>query len=396
MTRMHPIYFPREDSEILAHQVKNHASGVVLDVGTGTGIQAQSAAMNKFVSKVYGVDINPAAIKFCLANAKSNNKIEYFVSDLFSAFKNGKLKSLKFDTVVFNPPYLPADHEKEDIALVGGKKGYEVLERFLNEVNDFLAPEGIVLIVFSSLTNKLKVDGIIAENLLEKKVLHTTRFFYETLYVYLLKKNPLARSLSLLGVKNLKYLAKGKRKIVYTGIYKNKKVAIKAVLPGKKTTSIHLESFYLEKLNKHKIGPKLLYFTNEFLIAEFVEGVFLKDFMQAASRQQLKWFLKEVLRQCFVMDNIGINKDEMHHPVKHILVRGKKVTMIDFERCRHTADTKNVTQFCQFLASNSDLLKSRGFSLNRSEVIFHAQEYKRNRTKKNFNNILKLLDKNCR
>ncbi|MBI4140408.1 methyltransferase [Candidatus Woesearchaeota archaeon] len=383
------LYSPREDSEMLAHEVQKYAKGIVLDVGTGTGIQAVAAAASSKVKKVYAVDINSAAIAFCKKNFKSNKRIIYKVSDLFSVFKKNRIM---FDTIVFNPPYLPADNESKDISVIGGKKGYETIERFLNEANDFLAKDGIILLLFSSLTNKQMVDEIIERNLFEKELLHSVHLFYETLFVYIIRKNSLAKALSELPVKNLKFLGKGKRKIVYTGVYKNKKVAVKALLAGKKATSVELESFFLKKLNKHKIGPKLLFSRTNFLIAEFVDGTFLKDFFQKASKQQLKWVLNEIFKQCFVMDKLRINKDEMHHPWKHVLIKGRKVTMIDFERCRHTMQPKNVTQFCQFVANQSDFLNKKGFHFNCSEIMFHAQEYKNNPSKENFDAIIKLLE----
>ena len=49
-------------------------------------------------------------------------------SDLFSNIKG------KFNTIIFNPPYLPED-EFKDKSLDGGKKGYEIIEKFLNKVS---------------------------------------------------------------------------------------------------------------------------------------------------------------------------------------------------------------------------------------------------------------------
>jgi methylase of polypeptide subunit release factors len=46
-------------------------------------------------------------------------------------------KQIKFDLIVFNPPYLPQELPERDKALEGGKKGYEVLERFFNIQIDF-------------------------------------------------------------------------------------------------------------------------------------------------------------------------------------------------------------------------------------------------------------------
>jgi len=154
------VYAPREDSKLLERFVRQYAKGSVLDVGTGSGIQAIAAAKSNKVKSVLAIDIQKQAIEHCRQNIK-NKKIKFIVSDLFQNVKN------KFDTIIFNPPYLPEDIQLKDLTLEGGKRGYEVLERFVNDVNDFLKKDGIVLIVFSSLTKKNKIDWFIEKNLLE-------------------------------------------------------------------------------------------------------------------------------------------------------------------------------------------------------------------------------------
>lgn len=192
------MYKPREDSLMLAEQVKKYAQGFVLDIGTGFGIQAITAAKKRNVKKVIALDIDKDSIEYCKKNI-INKKIQFFVSDLFSIFKNSidkkpfkKIKNKKiikkFDTIIFNPPYLPEDLKLKDLTLYGGKKGYEILERFLNEVNNYLKPNGIILIVFSSLTNKSKINKFIKNNSLEFKELAKKHIFFEDLYVYLIKK----------------------------------------------------------------------------------------------------------------------------------------------------------------------------------------------------------------
>ena len=53
------------------------------------------------------------------------------------------------------------------------------------------------------------------------------------------------------------------------------------------------------------------------------------------------------------MDGVGVNKEEMTRPWKHIIVTpAGEAILIDFERCRETRLPKNVTQFCQFLISS--------------------------------------------
>ena len=176
------IYKPREDSELLAKYVKKYAFGLVLDIGTGSGIQALTAAKNKNVKKVVAVDIQKEVIDYCKENIK-NKKIVFKQSDLFSNIKN-----IRFDTIIFNPPYLPEDIKLKDLTIDGGKKGYEVIERFLDDVNDYLKPNGIILIVFSSLTKPKIINKIIKRNKLGCKLLEKRRIFFEELLVYLVKK----------------------------------------------------------------------------------------------------------------------------------------------------------------------------------------------------------------
>ena len=57
-----------------------------------------------------------------------------------------------------------------------------------------------------------------------------------------------------------------------------------------------------------------------------------------------------------------VNKEEMHHPLKHVLIKDTKAVMIDFERVHYTEKPKSTTQFCQFISSKKilDILKQKG------------------------------------
>jgi len=131
------VYEPQEDSFLLKEFVKRHAKGVVLDMGTGSGLQAREASHSKRTSKIFAVDIDKAAIKAArgYSDHKRHKKVTWIVGDLFSQFRSKKFLHY-FDTIIFNPPYLPQDHKVPDIALEGGRRGHEVIERFLNQVNN--------------------------------------------------------------------------------------------------------------------------------------------------------------------------------------------------------------------------------------------------------------------
>lgn len=171
------MYTPTEDSFMLENEVKKHAFGKVLDIGTGIGIQAMAAASLKQVSSVLAVDIDKEAIDYCKENIK-DKKINFIVSDLFENVKD------VFDVIIFNPPYLPQDKGIKDKALYGGKHGYEIIERFMKQAEKYLGAKGIILMVFSSLTNRKKVDAIVKNCGFEFKELSRAHEFFEDIYVY--------------------------------------------------------------------------------------------------------------------------------------------------------------------------------------------------------------------
>lgn len=167
------IYRPREDSFLLRKQVRKYAKGKVLDMGTGSGIQALAALEN--TKDVLAVDINPEAVE--KLKKKGVNAI---VSDLFANVKG------KFDVIIFNPPYLPDDPEEDEesrLTTTGGKQGHELTERFLKEAKKHLNKKGIILLLFSSMTGD--VDSILKKLKYKFILLDKKKMFFEEIYVYL-------------------------------------------------------------------------------------------------------------------------------------------------------------------------------------------------------------------
>ncbi|MDD5651131.1 MAG: methyltransferase [Candidatus Nanoarchaeia archaeon] len=166
------IYEPSDDSFLLRKYVLEYSKGKVLDMGCGSGILAE-AALTK-TKDVLATDINKNAVNLCIK--KGINAIE---SDLFQKVKG------KYDLIIFNPPYLPEDKkEPKDSALItsGGKKGYELLDKFLLESKKHLKKSGNILFVCSSLTGD--VEKIIKKHKYKFKKLETQKLFFEHLYVY--------------------------------------------------------------------------------------------------------------------------------------------------------------------------------------------------------------------
>jgi len=413
---MFEVYEPMEDSFLLAKHVKKHSNGFVLDVGTGSGIQAIAASEK--AKLIIGIDISRDAIKLAKENAFKQNvkNICFFESSLFDSFKkiqakkqfkNNFLKNLNnkkihnflekkilFDLIIFNPPYLPQDKGIDDKSIYGGKKGHETLERFLSQTGYYLKENGKILIVFSSLTKKEKVDELLQNHCFEFRQIDEEKLFFETLFVYLIKKSSLLKTLEKKGLKNIKKFARGNRGLLYKASLKKKIVVIKTKKPESEAKGrIANETKWIKILNKHKVGPKLLFSGNGYFAYEFVKGDFIIDFIKKNNKEDIIKIIKNVFNQIYIMDKLKVDKEEMHRPLKHIII-DKKPVLIDFERCKITKKPKNVTQFCQFLMSGSTelLLRQKGIKLKKDKIINLAKTYKKEQTKENLNKILSILN----
>ena len=172
------IYEPHEDSFLLASCVREHARGSVLDMGSGSGIQAEAALSATAVTSVLCADIDEEAV--ALLKQKGFDAV---VSDLFEHISG------TFDTIIFNPPYLPADdREPLDSArnTTGGTVGNELVERFLSQAAQHLAPGGIILLLVSSLTPS--VSGLCEDHGFACEQLAKEKYFFETLVVLRLQR----------------------------------------------------------------------------------------------------------------------------------------------------------------------------------------------------------------
>ena len=399
------VYEPREDSYLLQEFVREHAFGRVLDVGTGSGIQALTAAESVKVREVIAIDINETAIEELKQKVKLIKKVKPRQSDLFSEVEG------QFDMIIFNPPYLPQDKVGneiiEDPSLYGGKKGWEISERFFNEVSKHLVPGGKILFLFSTLTNKKKIEEMIENNLLKFEEVGSKKLAFEELFVYLVEKGKVLRNLEINYVENIKYFTHGKRGNIFTGIIdrnkfvkthlSSKKDLMKVAIKVKRKESTAVERIdneirWLKILNKKGIGPRLLFYGENYLVYEFVEGEFILDWLKDKRKEQIEMVLINVLRQCFIMDELKVNKEEMHRPHKHILISDfGGVVLLDFERCIKSDKPKNVTQVVEFFSRISKELWEKGFEVKVSELRELAKEYKKDLSKESFERIVKYI-----
>jgi len=162
----------------------------VLEIGTGCGLIALECARQG--AKVVCTDINPYAIELVKRNYLRNQPmlkgtVEVRCGDLFSVLKSDE----RFDIAIFNPPYLPTRPEERiggtgwfDIATDGGVDGLSLTKRFIEEVGKYLSKQGRAYFVFSSLSDRKKLDVYLSNVELKYKVTLSRLFNDEQIDIY--------------------------------------------------------------------------------------------------------------------------------------------------------------------------------------------------------------------
>jgi release factor glutamine methyltransferase len=133
-------------SHLLGEIVRRDArtGELVLDMGTGSGVNAVLAAKNG--ARVLAVDINPHALVAAANNAARNGVgelVEVRQSDVFASV------SESFDLIVFDPPFRWfAPRSLFEAATTD--EDYGAMTRFFRGARDHLLPDGRMLIFFGT------------------------------------------------------------------------------------------------------------------------------------------------------------------------------------------------------------------------------------------------------
>ena len=178
---MEEVYEPREDSYLLQECIPQNLKGKkILDMGTGSGILAITAAKNG--GDVTAVDISPEALKAAEKNAKRQNvKIKFILSDLFENIAE------KYDLIIFNPPYIPEDEQDGIVGISriysGGKTGRNVIEAFIQNAGKFLKEDGKIMMVISSLTGEKETIELFRRASFEPRIVAREKVPWEELLV---------------------------------------------------------------------------------------------------------------------------------------------------------------------------------------------------------------------
>jgi len=160
----------------------------IVDIGTGSGCIAIALAKELPAATIYATDVSRAALEVARRNATHrgfSNRIHFLESNLLEAFRSNPVaaqhaapqpgthstksasshesriashKSLRFDLIISNPPYigrqegdsLPIEVREHEpaTALYGGQEGYELYGQLIPQAAQFLKPGGLLILEF--------------------------------------------------------------------------------------------------------------------------------------------------------------------------------------------------------------------------------------------------------
>lgn len=155
------VLIPRPETECLVEQAlpllsEGSIPKRVLEVGTGSGAIVLALASERPGHLYFASDRSVAALAVALCNAKRHgldDRVRFFAGDWFEA--NGK-DTPRFDLILSNPPYIPAQtipelqEEVRDFeprsALDGGEDGLRCLEKIIFQAHPYLRIGGYLLL----------------------------------------------------------------------------------------------------------------------------------------------------------------------------------------------------------------------------------------------------------
>jgi len=210
------------------------------------------------------------------------------------------------------------------------------------------------------------------------------------------------QTLEFMGEKNVfdvPVLGKGCVGVVVVAYTNSGRAALKIRRVDADRKGMFHEGEMLNRANAIDVGPKLLEISENFLLMELVKGTHFPEWIKSMEGREEQWrvhlVLKDILEQCYRLDEAGLDHGELSNAPKHIIVDADdRPHLIDFETASINRRVSNVTSVCQYLFLGSqiaDKVKEKLGEVDEKELINALRTYKRERTRENFEKILEKI-----
>ena len=192
---------------------------------------------------------------------------------------------------------------------------------------------------------------------------------------------------------NIPVLGKGCVGIVIIVYIDGEKAALKVRRVDAGRSRMQREAEMLKKANSVGVGPRLLGVSENFLLMQFIDGDLLPKWLEKRKgKAEVRKVLREVLEQCWRLDEDGLDHGELSHAPKHIILDQKdEPFIVDFETASVNRKPSNVTSICQFLFISGAVADEVAVELGGKDekaIIGALRNYKNDRTRENFGKVL--------
>lgn len=169
-----PTAFP--STRLFTEMIPFRSGRSFLEVGCGAGVTA-IVASKAGCEPVVAIDINPMAVVNAKENVRRHRleaKVSVFQGDIFAPLP----ENMKFDTIYWNSNFVfvASDYTyKDNLQRAFFDAGYFCHDRYVSQAHKYLTSDGELLLGFSDLGDRARLEAIGSRNQYEIRTLDSRR-----------------------------------------------------------------------------------------------------------------------------------------------------------------------------------------------------------------------------
>jgi putative serine/threonine protein kinase len=158
-------------------------------------------------------------------------------------------------------------------------------------------------------------------------------------------------SIGRLEMDDLRVVGKGCVGIVVAGILGQERVALKVLRADANRASLMEEARLMSVANVCKVGPKIITSNDSVIAMEYVDGKYLSRWLEdPLVTEKVRYVVRELLIQCYKLDEAGLDHGELSDAKKHILIDGRgRPYILDFETASMKRRCRNLVSMLSYL-----------------------------------------------